>query len=88
MMRTLRTWLLALFACGVLGLPVQEAAAQPAQLDLNRDCQTIRTCSYTRGGVYRGCLSSYSCRICRFVRASCRMDAGRRVCQEMRCTWG
>jgi hypothetical protein len=88
MMRTLRTWLLALLACGVLGLPVQEAAAQPAQLDLNRDCQTIRTCSYTRGGVYRGCLSSYSCRICRFVRASCRMDAGRRVCQEMRCTWG
>jgi hypothetical protein len=88
MMRTLRTWLLALLVCGALGLTVQEAAAQPAQLDLNRDCQTIRTCSFSRGGVYRGCLSSYSCRICRFVRASCRMDAGRRVCQEMRCTWG
>lgn len=88
MMRTLRTWLLAMLTFGTLGFGIQESAAQPAQLDLNRDCQTIRTCSYTRGGVYRGCLSSYSCRVCRFVRSSCRMDAGRRVCQQLRCTWG
>jgi hypothetical protein len=87
-MRTLRTWLLALLACGLLGLSVRDAAAQPAGLNPNRDCQTILTCSYSRGGVYRGCLSSYSCRVCRFIRASCRMDAGRRVCQELRCTWG
>ena len=87
-MRTLRTWLLVLLAGGLLGLSTHETAAQPANLDLNRDCQTIRTCSFARGGVYRGCLSSYSCRVCRFMRAPCRMDAGRRVCQEMRCTWG
>jgi hypothetical protein len=87
-MRTWRTSLFALLACGLTGLAAVEVSAQPAQLDPNRDCQTIRTCSYARGGVYRGCLSSYSCRVCRFVRASCRMDAGRRVCQELRCTWG
>ena len=87
-MRSVRTWLFASLACGVVGLAAADAVAQPAQLDLNRDCQTIRTCSYARNGIYRGCLSSYSCRVCRFVRASCRMDAGRRVCQELRCTWG
>ena len=87
-MRPLRNWLFALLAGGLLGLAAHDAAAQPANLDLNRDCQTIRSCSYSRGGVYRGCLSSYSCRVCSFVRASCRMDAGRRVCQELRCTWG
>ena len=86
-MRTLRTWLLALLACGLLW-PASEAVAQPAGLDLNKDCQTIRTCNFTRSGAYRGCLSSYSCRVCRFVAASCRPEAGRRLCQELRCTWG
>ncbi|MBX9591626.1 MAG: hypothetical protein K2X43_20230 [Hyphomonadaceae bacterium] len=84
----MRTWRVALLACGLLGLAGQEVMAQPAGLNLNRDCQTIRTCSYARNGVYRGCLSSYSCRVCSFVRTSCRMDLGRRVCQQMRCTWG
>jgi len=55
-----------------------------------RDCQTIRTCNFRRGGSYRGCLSTYSCRVCRFVRVSCRgQGLGRRgVCQKLRCTWG
>jgi hypothetical protein len=87
-MRTLRTWLFAFLACGLIGFVAAEAMAQPAALDPNRDCQTIRTCSFSRGGVYRGCLSSYSCRVCRFIRSSCRMDVGRRVCQELRCSWG
>jgi hypothetical protein len=87
-MRALRTWLLTAGACGLLGLATHDAVAQPANLDLNRDCQTIRTCNFSRGGVYRGCLSSYSCRVCRFVPGSCRMEAGRRICQELRCTWG
>jgi hypothetical protein len=51
-----------------------------------RDCQTIRTCNFRRGGSYRGCLSSYSCRVCRFVRVSCRGGAG--TCQKLRCGWG
>ena len=87
-MRTSRMWLAALLVCGAFAVGGQEAVAQSSGLDLNRDCQTIRTCNFARGGVYRGCLSSYSCRVCRFMRAPCRMDAGRRVCQEMRCTWG
>ncbi len=87
-MRSVRTWLLALLASGLLGFAGQDAAAQPAGLDLNRDCQTIRTCNFARDGRARGCLSSYSCRVCGFVSASCRMDAGRRVCQQLRCTWG
>jgi hypothetical protein len=76
---------MALWAMG------QPAAAQPAGLDLNRDCQTIRTCNFAKGGVYRGCLSSYSCRVCRFVAARCRVDGGsgeQRTCQELRCRWG
>lgn len=51
-----------------------------------RDCQTVRTCNFRRGGSYRGCLSSYSCRVCRFVRVSCKGRAG--TCQMLRCGWG
>ncbi len=53
-----------------------------------RDCQTIRTCNFRRGGSYRGCLSSYSCRVCRFVRVSCKGLGRRGTCQKLRCTWG
>jgi hypothetical protein len=55
-----------------------------------RDCQTIRTCNFQRNGSYRGCLSSYSCRICRPVAARCSIGgAGNaRVCRELRCNWG
>ncbi len=68
--------------------PMNATRAQPAGLNVGRDCQTIRTCNFSRGGGYRGCLSSYSCRICRFVHAACSVDGNRRVCQRMRCTWG
>jgi hypothetical protein len=54
-----------------------------------RDCQTITTCQFKKGGSYRGCLSSYSCRVCRFVRANCSIGGTRgRTCSEVRCTWG
>lgn len=54
-----------------------------------RDCQTITTCQFSKGGSYRGCLSSYSCRVCRFVRANCSIGGTRgRTCSEVRCTWG
>jgi hypothetical protein len=79
-------WLAALLACAAAA-SVPEAAAQVG-LDPNRDCQTLLTCSFTRGGVYRGCLSSYSCRVCSLVTAPCRIDSGSRVCRQMRCTWG
>jgi hypothetical protein len=53
-----------------------------------RDCQTITTCNFARGGSYRGCLSSYSCRVCRFVAASCTIGGARKTCYRSRCTWG
>ncbi len=60
-------------------LPIQDA---------QRDCQTVRTCRYDRNGPYRGCLSSYTCRVCKFVQSTCRTEAGKRVCRELRCSWG
>ena len=57
-MRTKRLWLLALLACGAVGGLASGAAAQPLGGDPNRDCQVLVTCSFTRGGLYRGCLSS------------------------------
>ncbi|HEY7549623.1 MAG TPA: hypothetical protein VH913_08915 [Hyphomicrobiaceae bacterium] len=87
-MRTVRLWLVALLACGAVGCLAPDAVAQPIGLDLNRDCQTLLTCRFTRGGLYRGCLSSYSCRVCNLVATRCRIDAGSRVCRQMVCTWG
>ena len=62
---------------------VQGGIASP-----QRDCQTIRTCRFERGGSYRGCLSSYTCRVCRLVKAKCEIGGRSQNCQEMRCTWG
>jgi hypothetical protein len=56
-------------------------------IDPQRDCQTIVNCRFTKGGSYRGCVSSYSCRVCRFVDARC-AGSGARVCRTMRCSWG
>ena len=53
-----------------------------------RDCQTIVNCRFTKGGSYRGCVSSYSCRVCSFVPSSCRITGARGRCQKLRCTWG
>jgi hypothetical protein len=88
-MHIVRTWSLALVASGLIAsaaAPV--ASAQPAGLNPERDCQVVRTCNFGRGGTYRGCLSAYTCRACRFVRTACYVDGARRVCSRMRCTWG
>ncbi len=53
-----------------------------------RDCQTIRTCNFARNAEVRGCLSSYTCRTCRFVTASCRIGSTQGPCQKLSCTWG
>jgi len=87
-MRTARASMLMLLVGGGIAA-AGVAAAQPAYLDPQRDCQTIRSCNFARGGLYRGCLSSYSCRVCRMVPAPCRVGGGpRRLCQELRCNWG
>jgi hypothetical protein len=87
-----RTWrkcgFVMLAACGLLALAASGLSAQLVPANPQRDCQTIRTCNFTRGGVYRGCLSSYSCRICRFIRSACSIDGTRRICQQLRCSWG
>ena len=59
-------------------------------LDPQRDCQTVVTCRFARGGSYRGCISAYSCRVCRFVAARCEIGgvAQRQRCHKIRCTWG
>lgn len=68
------------------------ASAQTIGTDpSNKRCQTLLTCNYTRGGQYRGCLSSYTCRICRPQRVRCTASdiaSGRRLCTELVCTWG
>jgi hypothetical protein len=91
-MTYLRAWrkqgLVVLIGCGLLVLAATGLAAQIIPPNSQRDCQTIRTCNFTRGGFYRGCLSSYSCRTCRFYRASCTIDGTRRICQQLRCSWG
>ena len=88
-MKIARICVFALLACSPLVWAASSAMAQLVPPGASqRDCQTIRTCNFARNGSYRGCLSSYSCRVCSFVRSTCRMDAGRRVCQQLRCTWG
>ena len=52
-----------------------------------RNCQTLLTCNYAKGGSYRGCLSSYSCRSCRFVPARCQIGNSTGKCQKMVCDW-
>jgi hypothetical protein len=86
-MRNARAWTLALAACGVASF-AGGALSQPAPGPSQRDCQVVRACQFARGGTYRGCLSSYTCRVCRFVREPCFIDGSRRVCQRLRCTWG
>jgi len=53
-----------------------------------RDCQTVRTCNFARGAAVRGCLSSYTCRVCRTVRSRCSIGNTRQVCERLVCTWG
>jgi hypothetical protein len=80
-----------LLVLALSGTPLSGAAAQEGPGGLivpQRDCQTIRTCNFRRGGSYRGCLSSYSCRVCRFVQSSCRGLGGRGRCQRLICGWG
>ena len=65
-MKIARICLFALLACSPLVWAASSAMAQLVPPGASqRDCQTIRTCNFARGGSYRGCLSSYSCRVCR-----------------------
>lgn len=81
--------MLAVALVAMLGAAGVSAQQGPGGLvNPQRDCQTILTCNFKRGGSYRGCLSSYSCRSCRFVPARCSVGNRRGVCQQVRCGWG
>lgn len=73
--------------------PVQGSAAiavqaAPGVPDQGRNCQTLRTCQFGKGGSFRGCVSSYSCRACRFVPAKCSVGSVSAKCQRQVCDWG
>lgn len=53
-----------------------------------RDCQTVVQCRFTKGGSYRGCISAYSCRVCKLVAARCSVGQVGRTCRAFRCSWG
>ncbi len=89
-LRALSLWVSAGLAAALLTLALGSApvvAQQAVGIDPGRDCQTVRTCNFSRTGRVRGCLSSYTCRTCRLVTARCSL-AGRTRCQEVVCTWG
>lgn len=76
---------LALAAAIVASTP---AGAQSTGQQMGRECQSIRTCRFTAGGSYRGCISAYVCRTCRPVRARCAIGTQTGNCHRLVCTWG
>ena len=73
---------------GLVGLvPAAFAQQAIAPGGAQRDCQTVRTCNFSRTAAVRGCLSSYTCRICKTVRARCDIG-GARICERVMCSWG
>ena len=77
-------------AAGIAGfwLAMPASAQQASGINPQRDCQTVRTCNFARNGEVRGCLSSYTCRTCRLVKARCSIGPRDGKCQEMVCSWG
>jgi hypothetical protein len=87
-----REWRLGVAtAVALLGLLASASTAISQQLiapgGSQRNCQTVRTCDFSRRAAVRGCLSSYTCRICKTVRSRCDV-AGQRFCERIVCTWG
>ncbi|MBA2126946.1 hypothetical protein DLM45_12050 [Hyphomicrobium methylovorum] len=88
-MRTFALTLLILMgaALGASGSAVAQEGPGGA-INPHRDCQTLLTCNFKKGGSWRGCVSSYSCRRCEFVSAPCKIGGSkRRHCQRMDCGW-
>lgn len=60
-----------------------------AGLEAGKDCHVILTCNFKRNAPVRGCLSSYSCRQCEFIkRATVSIDGVRRTEWRSSCDWG
>ncbi len=70
---------------GLLAAAAGGAVAQAPPSD--RICNTLLTCNFARNAPVRGCLSSYSCRRCAFVKR-CQTISGKRICDyQERCGW-
>lgn len=82
--------LLAGLALAIAPLSVSFAQEGPGgAINPGRDCQTITTCQFKKGGAWRGCVSSYSCRTCNFVASSCQVGGAKgKRCFTSRCAWG
>lgn len=78
----------ALSLCAALAAGFAMLATAAEAQNAQRKCQTVLTCNYSKGGSYRGCLSSYSCRQCRFVAARCSVGSTSGRCQKLVCGWG
>ena len=81
---------IALVAVLIAATSFQSAVAQEGPgglINPGRDCQTVTTCRFAKGGSYRGCVSSYSCRVCRFVSSRCQVGNKSRNCRKLRCSW-
>ena len=90
-MQRLRKVLICLVGLTALSAAVALATAGGSLAQVvnpGRDCQHITTCQFQKGGSYRGCLSSYSCRYCRFVPSTCVISGTRKRCSKSVCTWG
>ncbi len=73
---------------GVATFATVASAQQTTGINVQRDCQTVVNCNFRRGGQFRGCVSSFSCRRCRFVATKCRIGNDRRACRKLKCSWG
>jgi hypothetical protein len=83
-------WHVVLAAMVGLAVTAGEAGAQsaPGSVDAQRNCQTLRTCQFNKGGSFRGCISTYSCRSCKFVQAKCSVGTITGNCRRQVCSWG
>jgi hypothetical protein len=82
--------MMLLFGAALCGAEIASAQEGPGgAINPNRDCQTLLTCNFKKGGSWRGCVSSYSCRSCRFVPVPCSTIGGKRkrVCRQLECDW-
>lgn len=79
---------LALVATAVAGSRVEAQEGPGGAINPGRDCQTVVQCRFTKGGSYRGCISAYSCRVCKLVSARCSVGQVSRTCRAFRCSWG
>lgn len=79
--------IVAVFALAMLAAGGSALAQEPGGVDPQRNCQTLRTCNFSRGGSFRGCISTYSCKACRFVPGKCSVGASMGICYRQVCDW-